>query len=405
MLDIRTMFALAAAVLLVLGSFFLLSWRVRRTERALADWGLGALCGAGGLTLVTLRGQIDPFASIVLANTLVAAGFCFYWIGARRFDRRSLPWRLSAAGVALYFLLFSGLVLGGASLATRILAVTVVTGTLSLVIAWEIHRGGRREPLPARRVASAALAFHAVFVAARSIAAYRDPGDAEFLAGGLMEQLAALEATVVPMIWIIAMQGMATERLHAALQRTAAIDSLTGVLNRRALLHRAEGALDEAVRRGAPVSVLLMDLDRFKRINDGFGHAAGDAVLQAFVAAIAARLRPADLFGRLGGEEFCAVLPGLAPAAALEAGERLRRAFADTRVAHGGTTLRATVSVGVASHRPGEALGTLIARADDALYAAKGRGGNCVHGAMPATSCRAAAAGAPAPQPGPRVLS
>jgi hypothetical protein len=212
MLDIRTMFAIAAAVLLVLGGFFLLSWHVRQAERALADWGLGALCGAGGLMLVALRGQIDPFVSIVVANTLVAAGFCFYWIGARRFDRRSLPWPGCVAGVALYFLLFTGLFLAGAPLATRILAVTVVTGTLSLVIAWEIHRGGRREPLPARRMASAALAFHAVFVVVRSIAAYRDSGGTEFLAGGLMEQLAALEATVVPMIWLIAMQGMATER-------------------------------------------------------------------------------------------------------------------------------------------------------------------------------------------------
>jgi diguanylate cyclase (GGDEF)-like protein len=127
----------------------------------------------------------------------------------------------------------------------------------------------------------------------------------------------------------------------------------------------------------APVSVLAFDLDHFKAINDKSGHAAGDAVLQLFAKVARETLRATDIVGRLGGEEFVAVLPSTAAEAAIAA-ERVREALAAASIVRNGRRITATVSIGVASGSPATAIDLLITRADDALYRAKGNGRNRV---------------------------
>ena len=163
------------------------------------------------------------------------------------------------------------------------------------------------------------------------------------------------------------------------LRRSAEVDALTGSFNRRTIDQWLARAFDEAQRDGQPVSVLFIDLDHFKSINDRYGHACGDFCLRNVASVLRSALPEGDLFGRYGGEEFIAVLPGRGGAAARIIGEQLRAAVENMALDWSGQTLQLTVSVGVATRRDNEDTpAATLDRADKALYAAKRSGRNCV---------------------------
>lgn len=165
------------------------------------------------------------------------------------------------------------------------------------------------------------------------------------------------------------------------MERQARTDFLTGLPNRRHFLQRAEEELVRAQRYGGGLSLIMLDVDHFKRINDTYGHAAGDAVLRALGERCRALLRTADVPGRLGGEEFAVLLPQTDRMQALDAAERLRAGLASLQVEvpEQGTLLQFTVSLGVASRGPEDTtLARLLQAADAALYAAKQTGRNRV---------------------------
>ena len=172
-----------------------------------------------------------------------------------------------------------------------------------------------------------------------------------------------------------------TLRLQQALRRQATRDPLTDLLNRRAFEEATPRLLAQARRFRRPLSLLLMDLDRFKSINDQHGHKAGDLVLQAFAAHLDTHLRATDLSCRFGGEEFVVLLPDTNLAQAGELAERIRDAWQRVTVDTGATTLTATVSIGMAcsQQRQSYALDQLLERADQALYRAKQLGRNRSH--------------------------
>lgn len=160
--------------------------------------------------------------------------------------------------------------------------------------------------------------------------------------------------------------------LEAELRRMAETDSMTGIHNRRRYLEVGEASF----AAGGPLSVLVIDIDRFKRVNDRHGHAAGDVVIRAVADRCATGLGEGEVVGRLGGEEFAVLLPADAGAAAA-LGERLRLSVSGTPVAWGDATIPVAVSIGVATRRPEDrAFTDILARADAALYEAKrtGRG-------------------------------
>lgn len=162
-------------------------------------------------------------------------------------------------------------------------------------------------------------------------------------------------------------------------ERRAQTDPLTGVLNRRSLIERLDAACARARTRGLPISLLFIDLDHFKEINDTFGHQAGDACLAAIVGPIQAELRQSDVIGRYGGEEFVVILSSADAAAAHPIAERILRRVADVRIDGYGETITLTCSIGIATS---DTLGVwgqhLIARADAAVYVAKRAGRNRV---------------------------
>jgi diguanylate cyclase (GGDEF)-like protein len=162
------------------------------------------------------------------------------------------------------------------------------------------------------------------------------------------------------------------------MRRLATVDGLTGTLNRRAFFERADGARLLALRVRKPISLLMLDIDHFKQLNDSFGHACGDEALRVFADTARGVLREHDVIGRLGGEEFALAMPGTSLDGALEAAERLRMAVTAAPVIGCAPGYRMTISIGVVVIEPSEELTAALARADHALYAAKTGGRNRV---------------------------
>lgn len=169
------------------------------------------------------------------------------------------------------------------------------------------------------------------------------------------------------------------KRMEQELTRLATTDPLTGVANRRRLLEQMEVELARVKRFHEAAAFLMVDIDHFKKINDSFGHAIGDAVLQHLAELSKANLRRLDLFGRLGGEEFGIMLPGTHGEGALQVAEGFRRSVANSPLQSGNGPISFSISVGVTAFNPDDAAPDgILARADAALYRAKEAGRNRV---------------------------
>ena len=171
---------------------------------------------------------------------------------------------------------------------------------------------------------------------------------------------------------------LALQEANERLAEASRTDPLTGLPNRRGFLREAAGALHRRNRSLRPLSVVLGDVDHFKRINDTRGHAAGDEVLRGVAETLRVALRGQDVVARWGGEEFILLLPDTGAAGAVRAAENLRAAVAAMRVAPDGEAVEVTISFGCAEHRNERNLESTIAAADAALYRAKGEGRNRV---------------------------
>jgi diguanylate cyclase (GGDEF)-like protein len=170
-------------------------------------------------------------------------------------------------------------------------------------------------------------------------------------------------------------------QLRVALQKVeldAATDALTGQGNRRALDELLKQHAELYISSGNPFSILMLDIDFFKNINDEFGHMVGDDALRAFAQRVREYLRPGDVCARFGGEEFVVVLPGTTLEAALGVAERLRQGVAQSPLLKT-PNVQVTVSIGVATLAPGQTVSDLLVAADAAVYVAKNAGRNQVH--------------------------
>lgn len=176
----------------------------------------------------------------------------------------------------------------------------------------------------------------------------------------------------------VARRTQALQAANARLELLSVTDPLTGAYNRRHLFELLDGERQRVLRGGEVFSVLMIDLDFFKKVNAGFGHAAGDAVLCEFVTRCRAVVRKTDVVCRFGGEEFVVFMPTIQGDGAGQLAERLRRAMEATPVDFEGAVITVTVSIGVASYRSGESLEELLSRADHRLYTAKEEGRNRV---------------------------
>lgn len=242
-----------------------------------------------------------------------------------------------------------------------------------------------RPPL-LRWAGAVVFAAMAAGLAYRAVAVWlQGPQPAHSLALGesaTLPMLLTLFAVVGGSTALLAMSGSQLLANYRAtqdrLEKLVLVDGLTGVANRRALFETLQRRTADARRNGRPLSLVLLDVDRFKSINDGIGHAGGDAALRAVAERLAAELREIDLCARFGGEEFVVLLPETAAEEAERVAERLRRSLAELRPL-GSAAPPLTASFGVASWRPEDGDGSgLVARADELMYRAKRAGGDRV---------------------------
>jgi diguanylate cyclase (GGDEF)-like protein len=177
------------------------------------------------------------------------------------------------------------------------------------------------------------------------------------------------------------------EESRRQLEITSRTDALTGVNNRRHFTELLEAEIERSRRYGSCLSVMMFDLDHFKKVNDTYGHAAGDEALRTFASSLQqSGLRKNDFWGRLGGEEFALALPETGIGNALKPAERIRSTLELTPVRHDQVTFLITVSIGISQYQPGDTIETVLGRADAAMYEAKQTGRNRICRSLPEQS-------------------
>lgn len=380
-LDIPTLAVVTVFVTAVLGALLLFAGAQNHAARAPTIWGLSFLLGAIGLGLVIARGHVPDWLSIECANALVLVGMALVWAGARQFDSRTIRFTYVAAAPALWVGACLVPVIGK-DINARTVVASVLVASLSVLTAREFWRG-RAEPLLSRWPTVLTLIGYAAAMLARipaTLLVPQTPSSNDFLASALFPALAfgTLMFTVILAFLLLNMSKERTELRHKI---ASMIDSLSGVANRRAFLDGAERLVRQSVG-GELLGVMLFDLDHFKAINDRHGHAAGDAVIRVFAREAAGTLGAHALFGRIGGEEFAALVQVNDEREALDLAHRVRRSFMLAAAEHGDLGLLPTVSAGVALGEGMQSdVASLLAAADRALYRAKEKGRNRVESA------------------------
>jgi diguanylate cyclase (GGDEF)-like protein len=368
--------------------------------------GAGSLVGAGMLRIAEPHDararaalRICGWGFVVLGLGLLPAG-----LGAAA-AHAAVQLSLALGSLAGLVLIAAGLGrLQGRHLAAPAMAVWIVAGAIGTAVALQfgalafgvffaigltLHAGlvlwltrgfvvSPRDPIEG--ALGAALVVLALTTAMRLAftLAYEGPPrhDLMYVPSPLSDLLAALYG-VLPMIVATLLLSLVNSRLRQQLRTRAITDELTGTMTRRALRELAPALIEEQLQRQREMAVLMLDLDRFKHINDNYGHHTGDAVLQMAAALLRDHLRTDALLARYGGEEFVAIVPVEDLPSARRVAERLRHAVetADWR-ARLQLAEAVTVSVGVAIVGPAEALDAVLKRADEALYRAKRDGRN-----------------------------
>lgn len=349
------------------------------TIPGLARWALAGGFGVLALVLILSYGVVLWQPALSLAQLFVVIGLVLTWDGFRRFIGQP---PLSHVALAILAVIVLGWIAAAQlqhSLEARALGNAVLIFILSALIARELLAAPKPVPL-AMRATGWAYAVNAAVFLIRAIAAHQgaqtvDPMNPSGVAAFMLLWWLCMTIAVT-----LGMVLMTAERLQADLDTQANRDPLTGALNRRAFSLIAEKEMARSRRYDNPLSLLIMDLDKFKQINDRLGHDAGDALLCRFVTIAGQILRGEDVFCRFGGEEFVALLPNTSAEQARVAAERLRIAFAAESVATetSGDTRPATitVSIGIAELGQDEDIENLLRRADAALYHAKDLGRN-----------------------------
>jgi diguanylate cyclase (GGDEF)-like protein len=267
----------------------------------------------------------------------------------------------------------------GGDLQLRILLSSGIITSYTWLAACEFWRG-RSEPLVSRWPAIFMLFAHgALFLLRTPLVLMLPWAPGSQVHESVWLTVLSFEALLFTIAIAFILLAMAKERIEYRHRTAAMVDSLTGIANRRAFLLDGEELMKRHAWDPCPAAVLVIDLDHFKSINDRFGHAIGDRVLQVFAEAVKGNVRSCDLIGRLGGEEFAAVLYNISRDRALVVAERIRESFAAAAVEVDGRPVLATVSIGVVVNQDGPLdVPNLLAQADQALYHAKERGRNRV---------------------------
>jgi diguanylate cyclase (GGDEF)-like protein len=376
-LDVSTLFMVTIYVEAILGLLLLFAWVQNTAITAVAWWGFGHLLRAASIVLFGMFGSVPDLISIDLANAVLFTSYAITWTGARVFDGRPVEPVYLVTGAVLWLLIcrLPGL---SDSVELRVLLASGIIAAYTWLTAYEFWQG-RSEALVSRWPAVFMLFAHGALFLLRTPLASVMPFFASNVSGSVWLTVLSFEALLFTISIAFILLAMAKERTELRHKTAAMIDPLTGLPNRRSFLQDGDALTKRHAANPKPTTVLVLDLDHFKSINDRFGHALGDAVLSVFAEVVRQNIRASDLIGRMGGEEFAAVFYDLSREKALAAADRIRAAFAEAALEVDNRPVAGTVSIGLAHcDQLGFDLSEMLAQADQALYVAKERGRNRV---------------------------
>jgi len=377
-LDVNTLFMVTIYVESILGLLLLFAWVQNTSIKAVAWWGFAHLLRAGSVMLFGMYGNVPDLVSIDLANALLFTAFAVTWTGARVFDGRPAEPVYMVTGAVLWLLVCRLPVIAEAVDARVLIASGIITAYTWLT-AFEFWRG-RDEPLVSRWPAIFMLFAHgALFLLRTPLITVLPWSVANHVYGSVWLTVLSFEALLFTISIAFILLAMAKERTELRHRTAAMVDPLTGIANRRSFLQEAALIAKRHNDDPRPTAVLVIDLDHFKSINDRFGHALGDRVLEIFSETARNATRTTDLIGRLGGEEFAAMLYDTPRDKAVAVAERIREKFAQAALEVESRPVCATVSIGLVYCEEAVLdVPQLLAQADQALYFAKQRGRNRV---------------------------
>ncbi|MCP3018368.1 GGDEF domain-containing protein [Cupriavidus basilensis] len=374
-LDLRSMTAMTGMINIALG-FVLLAFRraYPASIKGLLPWALAPLLCALSTAFYAMDGHWPAVLVALGGNALLLSGCALFYFGSQRFYGVPCTWkRWLALGIGClagitWFLLVHP------DYRIRVLLLTAVLAAICLTharLTWQHGRGF------APRFMAVVLAFQGLALLMRAVTTiFHDAVDTSRFSPSAIQTAYIAAFCFASLFVCLGLLLTVSERLRAQFEYLAQRDDLTGTLSRRAVLHAGSSELKNR-RGGQPLSLLLMDIDHFKRINDQHGHLVGDRVLAHFAQIVGRALRHTDHLGRFGGEEFVVLLPQTGMETALAMAERVRQAVEQQSAMAGQPAC--TASLGLASIEAGEAtLDELLARADLALYRAKAEGRNRV---------------------------
>ena len=349
--------------------------------RGLREWTLAPLASFVSTVLFALRGVVPDLFSIVLANMVLFQGCILYYAGSQLFlghERDTRGWSVVTVVLGVVLFWFSDV---QPSYSIRLAIFTLAISALFFAHARLYLRHPTKRV--GMRLMTGLLLLQSLVAGLRCVSAFLGEAGIGMLDATWLQSLYIVMYSVTALMLSITAVLMATDRLRLEFEFMATHDPLTGMLNRRALIERCEREVTRAQRGAGALSLLMLDADHFKRINDAFGHQTGDEVLRELALRLQAPLPSSARLGRYGGEEFLVVLPDLTHDGARAVAERLRAGAGEPFAA--GSPLaaagigRLSVSIGLAVFQgPADTLDALLARADAALYRAKAQGRNRV---------------------------
>jgi diguanylate cyclase (GGDEF)-like protein len=372
-LDLPTLMIMQSFAMACSGALLCFAWMQNRRATVWGLWGIANIIAAMGIIALMLGATFHLVIWSTLGGCLLQTQAGLIWKAARLIEWKRTPLAMALAGPLLVGV--------GSPFLQSLTGLFALAGGAAYALATAAELwAGRQERLTARWPLVVLSAVHGT---ALLIGTYStligSTGDDSVPALMSLFGFIYFESIIFALGTSVFVFALVNERKEVATRAAARTDSLTGIANRAAFIEAAKHVLEHCRRSQTPVSAIMFDLDHFKQINDKHGHSIGDAVLKQFCNTAIAALRQTDLFGRMGGEEFAAILPAASIEAALLRAERIRLSFADNCQFVRGHRVNATVSSGVSvSIKAKKHLDALLEKADAALYQAKTEGRNRV---------------------------
>ena len=378
MIDLRTLLLLVAVADLMV-AIVLWMGAGRRLRQGMGAWIVSLVARSVAVSMLAFGAQPQA-ATFAIAAAILALSMTLQAAALLAYDARQFPaWVHTAVmtGAAVPFALLGG------DAAGAVLFGGMVFGTLLVVlaaIALQVHpTASGRARARAVLVASFAIGAVAFYVRGVAVMLVADPLHA-FVSPGSFQSALCVAAAAAAIVASFAFLLLHKERAEGEAVRMATMDPLTGAYNRRTFHEIAERELSRIRRSGQPLSIIILDIDHFRPVNENYGNRVGDEVLQKIADIVRTALRKEDMLVRYGGEEFLVMLPDVPGPGAVVVAGRIRKSVEAEALDVGGHRLPITVSVGVAARldEGPESIENLLARADEALALAKQRGRNRV---------------------------